>query len=170
VDGDGDYDELYSYGARSFSIWTPKGRQLFDSGDELEQKTAEAYPYDFNSTDEENGSFDDRSDDKGPEPEGVAVGRAYGRTYIFVGLERIGGFAVYSVTHPGSPEFVQYINTRNFDVDAASADAGDISPEGLTFIKAVDSPTDRPLLVVSFEISGSTTVFEVRKNDHWDPH
>ena len=74
TDGDGDFDELFSYGARSFSIWTTDGDLVFDSGDEFEATTAFKFPFDFNSTNDENDSFDNRSDDKGPEPEGVVLG------------------------------------------------------------------------------------------------
>ena len=38
----------------------------------------------------------------------------FGRTYIFVMLERIGGVVVYESSNPAAPTFVQYINTRNF--------------------------------------------------------
>ena len=118
TDNDGDYDELYSYGTRSFSIWTTNGHRIFDSGDDFEQITAAAYPDDFNSTNDENDSFDNRSDDKGPEPEGVAIGRVYGKTYAFIGLERMGGIMVYDISNPYCPAFVQYINNRDFSGDA----------------------------------------------------
>lgn len=160
-DGDGDFDRLFSFGARSFSIWTTDGRLVFDSGDAIETLTAAAYPADFNSDNEANGSFDSRSDDKGPEPEGLALGRVCGRTYAFVGLERLGGVVVFDVSDPRHPDFVQYLNTRDFAGSAPAGTAGDLGPEGLLFIDAWDSPTGRPLLVTANEISGTTRLFEL---------
>ncbi|MCA9728398.1 MAG: T9SS type A sorting domain-containing protein [Candidatus Eisenbacteria bacterium] len=160
-DGDGDYDRLFCYGARSFSIWDENGNQVFDSGDQLEQITAALSPDDFNSNNDENDSFDSRSDDKGPEPEGVTIGRIWGRTYAFIGLERIGGVMVFDVTNPHAPDFVQYVNTRNFAGDPEADTAGDLGPEGLVFVPALASPTFRPLLLVSNEVSGSIAVFEI---------
>ncbi len=156
-DNDGDTDALFSFGARSFSIRRVNGTLVYDSGDQLEQITASVLPDNFNASDDDN-AFDDRSDDKGPEPEGVVVGEVDGRFYAFIGLERIGGIAIYDVTEPRQPFFIRYINTRDFSQVTA---AGDLSPEGLAFVAASDSPTGNPLLVVSFEISGTTTVFEI---------
>jgi 2',3'-cyclic-nucleotide 2'-phosphodiesterase (5'-nucleotidase family) len=167
TDGDGDYDELYAYGARSFSIWTlgMDGLELvYDSADDLEQITAALLPDVFNSTNDDNDSFDNRSDDKGPEPEGVALGEIDGRTYAFVGLERIGGVIVYDITDPAAPTFVDYVNNRDFSADAESPEAGDLGPEGLVFIPAADSPTGQPLLVVSNEVSGTVTTYGVTTN------
>ena len=161
TDGDGDFDEIYAYGARSFSVWDTDGQLLYDSGDELEQITALLDPANFNSTNDENDTFDNRSDDKGPEPEGIVLGKVDGRYYAFIGLERIGGIMVYDISYPYQPEFVQYINTRNFDGDPEDGTAGDLAPEGLAFVHADDSPTGKPLLVVAYEVSGSTTVFEI---------
>lgn len=161
TDGDGDYDELYSYGSRSFSIWDKRGRQIFDSGEDFEQITAAAYPDDFNSTNDENDSFDNRSDDKGPEPEGVAVGYIAGKQYAFIGLERMGGIMVYDVSNPYNPEFVQYINNRDFSGDAEAGTAGDLAPEGILFIPKWLSPNFKPLLVVANEVSGTTTIYEI---------
>jgi hypothetical protein len=164
LNGDGTQEELYAYGGRSFSIFKPtaKGLKLvFDSGDQLEQITAAALPFDFNSTNDENDTFDNRSDDKGPEPEGLVLGRIHGRTYLFLGLERVGGIMVYDITAPRSPEFVQYINNRDFSGDPESGTAGDLGPEGLAFIPAGKSPSGENLLAVSNEISGTTTVYQV---------
>ena len=158
--GDADYDALYAFGARSFSILTASGERIYDSGDDIERITAQTYPSFFNASNT-NNTFDDRSDNKGPEPEGVTVGKAYGRNYAFIGLERIGGVMVYEVTNPRAPEFIQYINNRNFLAATNTAAAKDLGPEGLHFISADDSPTGKPLLVVANEISGTTTVYEV---------
>ncbi len=167
IDNDGDYDELYSYGARSFSIRDVRGRLVYDSGSEFERITAELLPDDFNSDNSENDSFDDRSDDKGPEPEGVALGRIMGRTYAFIGLERVGGIMVYDVTEPYNVSFVDYVNNCNFGVDAQLPDdsvnplVGDLGPEGLTFIPGSQSPNDKPLLIVGNEVSGTTTIYRI---------
>lgn len=136
VDGDGDYDELYSYGGRSFSIWNGNtGKQVYDSGDFLD-KTAYA-----------NGDYDDnRSDDKGSEPEGVVMGRIKNRTVLFVGLERVDAVALYDVTNPVKPQFLQWFQT------------GD-APEGLLFIGADESPNGQDLLVVSSEGDGYLTIY-----------
>jgi 2',3'-cyclic-nucleotide 2'-phosphodiesterase/3'-nucleotidase/5'-nucleotidase len=161
TDGDGDYDALYAYGARSFSIWDDAGRLAYDSGDDVEQVTATAYPDDFNSNNDENDSFDARSDDKGPEPEAVAVGVFGDRVWGFIGLERIGGIMVYELTDPTAPRFVQYLNTRDFAGDPELGTAGDLGPEGFAVIAAADSPVGAPLLVVGHEISGTTTIYRI---------
>lgn len=149
TDGDGDFDEIYVLGARSFAIWNTSGSLVYDSGDQLEQITAVQVPALFNS----NGTadtFDTRSDNKGPEPEGVVTGVIDGQTYAFIGLERTGGVIVYNITNPTSPAFVQYINTP-----------GDLAPEGVAFVAAEDSPTGKPLLIVTNEVSTTTTTYEI---------
>ncbi|MCH8045829.1 MAG: choice-of-anchor I family protein [Planctomycetes bacterium] len=161
TDGDGDFDEIFSYGARSFSIRTADGALVFDSGDDIAQITASALPDDFNSTNDENDSFDNRSDDKGAEPEGVVLGSIRGEIYAFIGLERVGGIMVYNVSDPTAPVFQQYITNRDFAGDAEAGTAGDLGPEGMAFISEADSPTRQPLLVVANEVSGTTTIFAI---------
>ncbi len=161
TDNDGDYDQLFVFGARSFSIRDTDVNLIFDSGDALEQITAAALPAFFNSNNDDNDSFDSRSDNKGPEPEGVTVGTIAGRTYGFIGLERIGGIVVYDLSNPTSPRFVQYVNNRDFRGDPEAGTAGDLAPEGIEFVKASDSPSHRPLLIVANEVSGSTTIYEI---------
>jgi DNA-binding beta-propeller fold protein YncE len=160
-DGDGDHDALFSYGARSFSIWDRYGNLVFDSGDQLEELTAAAYPEEFNSNNDENDSFDARSDDKGPEPEAAIVVRAGPKAFAFVGLERIGGVAVFDVTDPRAPQFVEYQLDRDFSGDPSSGTAGDLGPESLVFIPRQDSPIPAPLLIVANEVSGTTAIYKV---------
>jgi hypothetical protein len=160
TDGDGDFDELYAFGGRSFSIWSPSGELVFDSGDSFAGITAASVPGIFNSNGDSAASFDTRSDDKGSEPEGLVLGKVFGRTHAFIGLERVGGIMVFDVTNPFQPAFVRYVNNH---VPGAPIALGDVSPEGLLFIKAEDSPSGKPLLVASHEISGTLTVFEISR-------
>jgi hypothetical protein len=144
------------------SIWSADGELVWDSGDAIEQITAqiqeETGKLVFNTNRAALDSWDTRSDDKGPEPEGVAVGSAWGRTYAFVGLERQNGIVVFDVTDPTAPSFVQLIATTDYQ------GGGDVSPEGLQFVPAGISGGPNPLLVVSYEESGSTRVFELKRN------
>ena len=162
IDGDGDLDVIYSYGGRSFSIWNADGGLVFDSGDHLERLTAAVFPDNFNAS-HSNNTFDNRSASKGPEPEGVAVGKVAGRTLAFIGLERIGGVAVYDVSDPLDVSFVDYVNTRKFSGSFNFATSGDLGPEGVHFISADESPNGKPLLVVAHEISGSTVIYQINK-------
>ncbi|HEX7223746.1 MAG TPA: choice-of-anchor I family protein [Candidatus Limnocylindrales bacterium] len=164
----GCYDELYAFGGRSFSIWATDGTQVFDSGEAFEQITAAALPEYFNSNHTES-NIEGRSEDKGPEPENLTLGEVDGRTYAFIGFERVGGIAVFDITDPAASRFVTYVNNRDFSVSVGDADdprsvlsrAGDLGPEGLAFIAASSSPTGEPLLAVANEVSGTTTLFAV---------
>ena len=167
------YEDLYTYGGRSFSIFTADGTRVFDSGAEFEELTAKILPEYFNTNHTEN-EFESRSDDKGPEPEGVTLGEINGRTYAFIGFERLGGVMVYDITDPAKPAYTAYINNRDFSInmeelaeegdDAVKAGlekVGDLGAEGLTFVPAKDSPNGENLLIVGNEVSGTTTVFQV---------
>ncbi len=161
-DKDGDFEQLYAFGARSFSIRDADGKLIFDSGDDFERITAQFFP-DFFSSDHAENAFDNRSDNKGPEPENLVVGKVRGRDYVFIGLERIGGVMVYDISDPFAPEFVQYINNRDFSADPETAAAGDLGPEGLIFIPRGHSPIRKPLLVVANEVSGTTTIYKIKR-------
>ena len=139
--GDTDHDEayevLYSYGARSFSIWDGlTGERVYDSGNELEKLMIDAGLYD-----------DGRSDAKGVEPEGVTLGKMGRRTIAFIGLERVDAVVTYDVTNPYRPRFLQILK---------SGDA----PEGLVFVPATDSPNGKSLFIVSSEGDGMVKVFQ----------
>ncbi|MGH7552305.1 MAG: choice-of-anchor I family protein [Longimicrobiales bacterium] len=81
------YDALYVLGARSFTIWTAAGQRVWDSRDDFEQRTTSLALANFNASNN-NNSFDDRSDNKGPEPEGVVLGRLGSKTFAFYGRRR----------------------------------------------------------------------------------
>ncbi|WP_203142934.1 choice-of-anchor I family protein [Marinobacter mangrovi] len=171
TDGNGILDTAEIYGARSFSIWDSEGALVSDSGSDFETITAEQLGEDFNSDNDENDSGDSRSDAKGPEPEAMAVGRIGEQTFAFIGLERVGGIMVYDVSNPEAPEFVQYLNNRDFsypikdnidDGDQPAYAAGDLAPECIDFISGDDSPTGEPMLAVGNEVSGSTTLYTIK--------
>jgi hypothetical protein len=139
TDGDGDFDALYSLGARSFSVWNGNdGNLVFDSKNELDTKAIAANFYD-----------DARSDDKGAEPEGIAIGTVGNKKVAFVGMERVDAVAIYDVTLPSAPVFLQIIK------------CGD-APEGVLFIEAKNSPTKKSLLIVSSENDGVIKVYSPR--------
>lgn len=159
----------YVLGGRSFSIYRVDDdglTQVFDSGSDFEQITARRYPDYFNASNK-NNKLDSRSDAKGPEPEGITIGVVGQKTYAFVGLERIGGVMMYDVTDPEGASFADYINTRDFSVKfpkkGCDPAQGDISPEGLAFVAAAESPTGYPLVLAAHEVSGTLAVYSVNE-------
>ncbi|MCF8407056.1 MAG: choice-of-anchor I family protein [Chitinophagaceae bacterium] len=140
TDGDGDFDALYSLGARSFSVWdATTGAQVFDSKNELDKKATELKIYD-----------DGRSDDKGVEPESVTIGRVGNKTIAIIGMERADAFAIYDITTPTAPVFIKMYKT------------GD-APEGLLFIPASKSPINQSLIVISSENDGLVKIYKSTK-------
>jgi hypothetical protein len=183
VDDDGAIEQIHVFGGRSYAIWraTDAGVELvYESGDRLERITAEALPENFNSDDDSVNDLDGESAASGPEPEGTAAGYVDGTPVAFVGLEEVGGVAMFDISDPAAPTLVEYVNNRIFDLtelglaadadlgdaiengDIEPGDAGDLGPEGLLFVPAEDSPAadGRPLLVVGNEVSGTTTIYE----------
>lgn len=143
TDGDSDYDELYSFGARSFTVWTGNGEMVYDSGNDIALQTLNLTPDVFNGN-------DGRSDDKGAEPEAVEVLKIQGNTHVlFVGLERNNQIMVYDISNPAAPQFIDILSN-----------AGDEGPEGLLAISEKDSPNGKDLLVVSNEVSGTLTIYQ----------
>jgi hypothetical protein len=137
IDGDGDFDELVGFGARSFSIWNgATGQLVFDSKNELDKKANDFGAYD-----------DGRSDDKGVEPEAVYTAKMGDKQILFVGLERADALMIYDISNPSAPKYLQTLKT------------GD-APEGVMYIPASKSPTKRSLLVVSSEGDGSVKIYQ----------
>jgi len=168
ADGDGDFDKIYAYGGRSFSIYEYASgalTQVFDSGDQFERLAAEYEPDFFN---QDEGEFDARSDDKGGEPEALALGEIGGRWFAFIGEERQSAILGYDITDPEEPEFVQYLSAETHAGSVDEGAAGNVSPEGLVFIPSAamgttgDRSPDYPHLAVAFETSGSTAMWEIR--------
>jgi hypothetical protein len=178
-DENGEFEKLFAYGARSFSIWDQNVSLVFDSGDDFGKISAAILGENFNSAHTKNKG-DNRSDDKGGEPEAIDVGEIAGRTYAFISQERAGDLFVYDVTNPFNSAFVTHYNNRDFDVDYEMDDdldnpcdsnegmdctnvniAGDLGPESIKFISAKDSPTNYPLLIIGNEVSGTVTVYQV---------
>ncbi|GAA1366703.1 choice-of-anchor I family protein [Brevibacterium luteolum] len=166
------YETIYGVGGRSFSIFDTDGKQVFDSADDFERITAEVLPKNFNSNNSES-NFDNRSDDKGPEPEAIEVGQIGEKTYAFIGMERIGGIFVYDITDPAKSEYVTYLNNRNFAVQPEDnvAEAGDSGPESIVFVPSAALKSDGAatageagnagMLIVGNEVTGSTTFYAV---------
>lgn len=155
------YDSLFSFGARSFSVWGTDGQLVWDSGDEFEQTLKLLQATNFNSNNDDNNSFKDRSDNKGPEPEAICTGTVQGSNYAFIALERMGGIMIYNIDNPSLPVFDSYILDRDFSKAASDSAAGDLGPEFLSFIGPNESPNGSPLLVVSNEVSGTVSIYQL---------
>lgn len=141
TDGDGKIDTPTMIGTRSFSIHEQTAGGLvrvYDSGSFLETFIAG-----------DTGWLDSRSDDKGPEPEGLKVVTIGDRTYLFIGMERTGHIMMFDVTDPLNTVFIDSVLV-----------AGAARPEGFDFVSAADSPTGTDLLIVGFEGDGTNSSTE----------
>ncbi|MGB8526376.1 MAG: 5'-nucleotidase C-terminal domain-containing protein [Rhodoplanes sp.] len=160
TDGDGDIDVITTYGGRGISIFKQNAdgsiEKVRETGGEFERILAQQPNANlFFNGENTFGSFDSRSDNKGPEPEGVDTGVINGRTYAFVVLERAGGVMIYDVTDPANAFFVGY----KTPLPPSLQPSPDNSPETVKFISAADSPTGTPLVVTANEVGNATTVY-----------
>ena len=81
----------------------------------------------------------------------------------------MGGIVVYDVTNPATPDVRDLRQPARLQrggrtipaSPATSPPRATLGPEGLAFIPFCQSPTLRPLLVVSNEVSGTTTVYQL---------
>jgi DNA-binding beta-propeller fold protein YncE len=140
TDGDGDIDVLYALGGRSMSIWEVGEdglTQVYDSGDLMERILARDFPALLD---------DNRSDDKGPEPESVTLGRVDGKLYAFVALERSDSVMAFRIDAPDAVSYAGLVQT------------GD-APEVVTFVSAEDAPAGigSPMLIAPSEGDGIAT-------------
>ena len=128
--------EIVAMGGRSFSIRDADGKLVYDSGNILEVQANLRGVY-----------ADGRSDDKGVEPEGVAVYELNGRTLAFIGLERTtrSAVAIFDITDPEHVSFLDMI---------VSDDASVLRPEGLVAF----SSGGKHFLAVAHESTADTIV------------
>lgn len=161
---------IESFGTRSFSIWNGDGDLMFDSGDQFAQIVYAQAPLHLNSSNDSNESADDRSDDKGVEPEAIEVALINGRQYAFIGLERQGGVMIYDISNPKDAMFLHYSNNRDFaqpvctqveDGECANDRynplAGDLGPESIHYF----ARNGQHLLAVGNEVSGTTSIYRI---------
>jgi DNA-binding beta-propeller fold protein YncE len=169
-------DNIVIFGGRSFSIWNEQAELVFDSGDDIAKKVFAIDNVNFNVTNDNNDpaeTADNRSDDKGTEPEAVEVAEINGKHYAFIGLERQGGIIVYDVSNPTTPVYQSYINNRDFsepvctavdegdcDNDTYNPAAGDLGPESIDYFTRVG----KHFIAVGNEVSGTTTVYQIEFN------
>lgn len=160
TDNDGDIDDIHVFGTRSFTIWDAQtGALVYDSKDLFEQITAAdpAMAGMFNATNEAGAvASKNRSDNKGPEPEGVATAMINGNHYLFVSLERIGGVMVFNVDVPTAPAFVGYYNNRTL-----TGSGPDLGAEGIITIKKADSPNGKDIVILANEVSSTISIYEI---------
>lgn len=137
-DGDGDFDEIYVFGTRSFSIWNgTTGELIMDSKNQLEKDLID-----------HSDLYDDqRSDDKGTEPETVVIGYMKNTPIAFIALERANAVVSYDLSDPANPKFLQVLETG-------------IGPEGVLFIDKQNSPNGTSLLIVSSEVDGKIKLYQ----------
>ncbi|MEX1113795.1 MAG: 5'-nucleotidase C-terminal domain-containing protein [Akkermansiaceae bacterium] len=155
-------DKIVSLGTRGLSLWKKEANNSmsFVSHLPLEIELFNRDPQRHNSNrGGTKGTYDTRSDDKGPEPEGVAVTTLPNGTVIAVAaMERQNGVIVVDITNPAAPQVVRYIN---------DSDVGMVGPETVTIVDAVDSPTGQTLAIVGYEgvigdgIVGGVGVYEI---------
>ncbi len=87
-------------GSRGWTVFDAAGNVVWDAGNSFERLAVRYGLYN-----------DDRAAKKGSEPEGLAVAEFDGTTYAFVGSERSNFVAVYDMSDPASPKFVQILST-----------------------------------------------------------
>jgi len=139
------YEQKFAFGGRSITILDSLGNVVWDSGDLIDRAAIAAGIYD-----------DKRSDNKGSEPENLAITTIGGRSYAFVVLERgtSSSIATFDITNP----YNAYL------VDFHKSASGVVSPEGVAVIPAAQSPNGKDLLLVSNEVSGDLEIKQINSS------
>ena len=158
TDGDGDYEQLFTLGGRSFSIWSSTGAQVYDSGSDFERITA------FEQSgvlqrEQRQQQLRRPLRQQGPGAGGRGAGRDR-RPHLRVRRPR--AVRRRHDVRRDRPARRRSSSTTSTTATFA-AGTGDLGPEGVHFIPATDSPNGQPLLVVANEVSGTVTLYEVKK-------
>lgn len=151
TDADGKIDNPTMIGTRSFSIWEVTDTGLTRRYDSTQNGTSSFEQW--IALNDPSGWVDSRSDDKGPEPEGLVLGVIDGRTYAFIGMERTNHIFMYDVTDPLAVTFMGA--TRTVVGNGNGTSGTPFRPEGMQFVPASESPNGSPLLIVGFEGTGT---------------
>ncbi|KAI8473100.1 MAG: hypothetical protein J3K34DRAFT_412218 [Monoraphidium minutum] len=172
TDSDGTLDELHAFGARSFSLWdvTGGGAALaYDSANQLEVRTfTPEYASVYNSDGPGADNNDTRSDNKGPEPEGIALGSwrfapdQPVRRLLFLTLERFSHIAVYDLSNPTTSNPT---GTGPVFQSIAAPPNGLRGPEGITFSAYTAAAGEQwPMVAAAFEVgAGGVAVYRVKQ-------
>jgi len=166
-DGDGDIDTIHLRGSNSMTMYR-NGIVIWDSGDLLDRIQTQAFGVaNINgahslSSDKSTMNFigQDRSDDKGAEPEGVTTGMVGDRRIAILVLERMSALVIFDITQPRAPVFQEWIQM----LPAKATPVKDVkywSPEGVIFVPAEKSPSGKALIITSYEVSGSISIHEI---------
>ena len=166
-DGDGDIDTIHLRGSNSMTMYR-NGIVIWDSGDLLDRIQTQAFGVaNINgahslSSDKSTMNFvgQDRSDDKGAEPEGVTTGMVGDRRIAVLVLERMSALVIFDITQPRTPVFQEWIQM----LPAKATPAKDVkywSPEGVIFVPAEKSPSGKALIITSYELSGSISIHQI---------
>jgi hypothetical protein len=144
------------------------GMPIWDSGELLDQIQIKAFGVaNINgshsySKDKSTMNYvgQDRSDDKGAEPEGVALGMVGDRRIAILGLERMTALAIFDITQPRMPVFQEWLQMLPTTATPAK-DVKHWSPEGIVFVPADKSPSGKALVITSYELSGSISIHQI---------
>jgi hypothetical protein len=165
TDHDGDIDVLTAFGSRSVSIYEINSAtgELVDSDGNaangltptwdsgaLESLLSLVEPNGkLHNSEGTEASFDGRSDNKGPEPEALAVANIGGHDLLAAGMERQGGLLLWDVTDPSAPLFLDYASNALDELLR--------SPESILLLDGDISPTGKTMMIVGYEGADSLT-------------
>ncbi len=154
---EGDYEDANGDegGSRAFTIFNQNGTVEYESAAAFEHWLASVGHYN-----------EDRSENKGCEPEAVDVGQYGGRTLLFVGSERCNAVGVYDVSS-GLPEPLQVLPTgirpeglkampdRNLFAASTEADEAGVGiPTMINLYRAEAGPALYPMIKSADDGSG----------------